>query len=92
MAPFDKNRLRCNLGVVRFVSWWLLLGGGYGGVYFVWVLLLRVFKSSSLGDATATISPPRLIVVVESPLRLGGVRLFLGTTKPEKRGAVAILE
>ena len=58
----------------------------------LWVLLLRVFKSSSLGDTTATISPPRLIVVVESPLRLGRVRLFLGTTKPEKTDAVAILE
>ena len=67
-------------------------GGAGGGVDFVWVFLLRVFKSSSLGDATATISPPKLIVVVESPLRLGGVRLFLGTTKPEKTDAVAILE
>ena len=57
-----------------------------GRVDFFLVLLLRVCKSSSLGVATTTISPPRLIVVVDSSLRLLGVGMFLATTKPEKRG------
>ena len=60
--------------------------GVVGRVDFFLVLLLRVCKSSSLGVATTTISPPRLIVVVDSSLRLLGGRIVLATTKPEKRG------